>query len=176
MRQRTEMQRTVDYLMGPVQKALQQSTSLIGSAPDVVVTGLGASWNAALSAGALFYQGGRPAYMQEAGELLYFTAIPRGSVIIAISRTGRSIEIVQLLAKAAASGATVIGITNFADSPLVRESAVAIVVPAMLDHAISVNAYSSLLITVGALASSDTTEFASVASPLLSAVHKAGKC
>src|SRR5207237_4704440 len=62
-----------------------------------------------------------------------------------------------------------------ADSPLVRESAVTIVVPAMLDHAISVNAYSSLLITVGALASSDTTEFASVASPLLSAVNKAGK-
>jgi len=176
MRQRTEMQRTVDYLMGPVQKALQQATSLIGSAPDVVVTGIGASWNAALSAGALFYQGGRPAYMQEAGELLHFAAIPRRSVIIAISRTGRSIEIVQLLAKAEASGATIIGITNSADSPLARESAVAIVVPTILDHAISVNAYSTLLIAASALASSATTGFASVADPLLRAVREGGQC
>ena len=166
---------TIDFLLGPGRESLQHATSLMRSAPDVFLTGIGASWNAALAAGALFSMGGRQVYMQEAGELLYFTAIPRGSVIIAISRTGRSIEIVQLLAKAAASGATVIGITNCADSALVRESAVAIVVPAMLDHAISVNAYSSLLITVGALASSGTTEFASVASPLLSAVNKAGK-
>src|SRR5467141_1759549 len=156
------MQRSIDYLTGPGQKSLQQASSLIRSTRDVFITGIGASWNAALSAGTLFYLGGRPMYMQEASELLRFTAISRGSLIIAISRTGRSIEIVQLLDKAEAGGATVIGITNSADSPLVRESAVAIVVPAMLDHAISVNAYSSLLITVGALASSDTTEFASV--------------
>jgi DNA-binding MurR/RpiR family transcriptional regulator len=55
----------------------------------------------------------------------HFTAIPPEAVIIAISRTGRSIEIVQLLAKAEASGAAVIGVTNSADSPLARESAVA---------------------------------------------------
>ena len=78
---------------------------------------------------------------------------PRGSVIVAVSRTGRSIEIVQLLAKAEASGASIIGITNSADSPLARESAVAIVVPSMLDHTISVNTYSTLLIAASALAS-----------------------
>jgi glucosamine--fructose-6-phosphate aminotransferase (isomerizing) len=170
------MQRTIDYLMGPGQKALQQASSLIRSAPHVVLTGIGASWNAALSAGSLFYLGRRPVYMQEAGELLHFTAIPRGSVIVAISRTGRSIEIVQLLAKAEASGATIIGITNSADSPLARESAVAIVVPTMLDHAISVNAYSTLLIAASALSSSAKTGFASVADPLLRAVRESGQC
>ena len=168
------MQRSIDYLMGPGQKALQQASSLIRSARDVFITGIGASWNAALSAGTLFYLGGRPVYMQEAGELLHFTAIPRGSVIIAISRTGRSIEIVQLLNKAKASGASVIGITNSADSPFARESAVAIVVPTMLDHAISVNTYSTLLIAASALASSATTGFTSVADPLLRAVGEAG--
>jgi len=170
------MQRTIDYLMGPGQKGLQEASSLIRSARDVVITGIGASWNAALSAGTLFYLGGRPAYMQEASELLHFTAIPRGSVIIAISRTGRSIEIVQLLDKAEASGATVIGITNSADSPLARESAVAIVVPTRLDHAISVNAYSTLLIAASALASSATSGFESVADPLLRAVREGGQC
>src|SRR5258708_24507299 len=106
------MQRTIDYLTGPGQKSLQQAGALVRSARDVVITGIGASWNAALSAGTLFYLGGRPAYMQEASELLHFTAIARGSVIIAISRTGRRIEIVQLLDKAEATGATAIAITT----------------------------------------------------------------
>ena len=176
IRQPAEMQRTIDYLTGPGQEAMEQASSLIRSARDVVITGIGASWNAALSAGTLFYLAGRPVYMQEAGELLHFTAIPRGAVIVAISRTGRSIEIVQLLAKARASGAAIIGITNSADSPLARESAVAVVVPAALDHAISVNAYSTLLIAVSALASSATTGFTSVATPLLHAIAEAGKC
>ena len=176
VRQPAEMQRTIDFLTGPGQDALEQASSLIRSVGDVVITGIGASWNAALSAGALFDLGARPVYMQEAGELLHFTAIPRGAVIVAISRTGRSIEIVQLLAKARASGATIIGITNSADSPLARESAVAIVVPAALDHAISVNAYSTLLIAASALANSATTGFTSVAKPLLRAIGEAGKC
>src|SRR5256884_5226516 len=176
VRQPAEMQRTIHYLLGPGQNALQQATALIRSARDVFITGIGASWNAAIRAGALFDLGARPVYMQEAGELLHFTAIPRGAVIVAISRTGRSIEIVQLLAKARASGATIIGITNSADSPLARESAVAIVVPAALDHAISVNAYSTLLIAAGAVANSATTGFESVADPLHRAVGEATQC
>jgi glutamine---fructose-6-phosphate transaminase (isomerizing) len=116
IRQPVEMHRTIGYLTGPGQEAMQQASSLIRSARDVVITGIGASWNAALSAETLFYSGGRPVHMQKAGELLHFTAIPRGAVIIAISRTGRSIEIVQLLAKAEASGAAIIGVTNSADS------------------------------------------------------------
>jgi len=175
IRQRIEMPRTIDYLTAAGQESLKHASSLIRPAADVFLTGIGASWNAALCAGSLFYLGGRPVYMQEAGELLHFSAIPRGSVIIAISRTGRSIEIVQLLAKAEASGAAVIGITNCPDSPLAQESTVAIAVPVRLDHTISVNAYSSLLIAASALASSATTGFASVASPLLHAVTEAGQ-
>jgi len=43
--------------------------------------------------------GGRPVYVQDASELLQFATIPSDAVIIAISRTGRSVEIVRLLAK-----------------------------------------------------------------------------
>jgi len=169
------MRRAIDYLTGPGQKVMQQASSLIGSARDVVVTGIGSSWNAALSAGSLFYLGGRPVYMQETGELLHFTAISRGTVVVVVSRTGRSIEIVQLLARAQASGAIIIGITNSVDSPLARESAVAIVVPTEFDHGISVNTYSTLLIAASALASSFTTGFASVADPLVHAAEEAGR-
>ena len=175
LRQPAEMSRTIEYLMGPGQNALQQASSLVGSARNVFLTGIGASWHAAISAGSLLHGAGHPVHMQEAAELLHFTTIPRGSVIIAVSRTGLSFEIVQLLAKAEASGATVIGVTNSADSPLARESAVAIVIPAKLDHAISVNAYSTLLIAASALASSATTGFLSVAPALLHAVREAGQ-
>jgi glucosamine--fructose-6-phosphate aminotransferase (isomerizing) len=175
LRQPVEMQRTIEYLTGPGQNTLEQAGSLIRSARHVFITGIGASWNAGLGAGALFDLSARPVYMQEAGELLHFTAIPRGAVIVAISRTGRSIEIVQMLAKAKASGATIIGITHCEDSPLARESEVAIVIPTMLDHAISVNAYSTLSIAASALASSATTGFSSVESSLRHSVDEAGK-
>jgi glucosamine--fructose-6-phosphate aminotransferase (isomerizing) len=175
IRQPAEMLRTIDYLTGPGQEAMRKATALIQSAPELIITGIGASWNVALGAAALFYSGGRPVYMQEAGQLLHFAAIPRGAVIVAISRTGRSIEIVQLLAKAKGTGAAIIGITNCADSPLAHESAVAIAVPTMLDHGISVNTYSTLLIAASALASSVTTGFGSVTGPLVHSIGETGQ-
>jgi glucosamine--fructose-6-phosphate aminotransferase (isomerizing) len=84
--------------------------------------------------------------------LVQFAAIPAGAVLIVISRSGRSVEIVQLLAKARESGATVIGITNAADGALAREAQIAIVVPVALDHAISVNTYTTLALAAGILA------------------------
>ena len=174
LRQPAEMSRALDYLMGPGHNALQQAGSLVRSAPHVFVTGIGASWNAAISAGSLFHLAGHPVQVQEAAELLHFTGIPHGSVIVAISRTGRSIEIIQLLAKAAASGATVIGITNSADSPLTRGSAVAITIHTKLDHAISVNTYSTLVIAASALAGSAAADFSAVAPSLFDAIGEAG--
>lgn len=173
MRQPAEMQRTIEYLTGPGQDRLAKASGLFRTAGDVVITGIGASLNAAMGAVSLFHQAGHAAHVQEAAELLHFCAIPRGAVIVAISRTGRSVEIVQLLAKARESGATVVGITNCADSPLANESQVAIVAPATLDYAISVNTYSTLLVAASALASSATTSFRSVATALVKSISEA---
>jgi glutamine---fructose-6-phosphate transaminase (isomerizing) len=90
--------------------------------------------------------------MQDAGELVQFATFPAQSVIIAISRSGRSVEIVNLLAKARASKATVIGITNSADGALAQEAQLSILVPTLRDHAISVNTYSTLAFAAAALA------------------------
>jgi len=73
--------------------------------------------------------------------------------MIVISRSGRSVEIVNLLTKVRNSGVTVIGITNSNDGPLAKEAQISIVVPIEMDHAISVNTYSTLAATVGILAS-----------------------
>jgi glutamine---fructose-6-phosphate transaminase (isomerizing) len=176
LRQPAELHRTIDYLTGPGENALLKASSLVRSSRNVFITGIGASLHAAIGAASIFQEAGHPAHVQEAAELLHFTTIPRDSIIVAISRTGRSIEIIQLLAKAAASGATVVGITNSPESPLARESKVAILVPAMLDYAISVNTYSTLLIAASALASSATTGFLGVAPALVHTVREAGRC
>jgi glucosamine--fructose-6-phosphate aminotransferase (isomerizing) len=166
------MLRAIEYLTGPGQGALQEARALIRSTGHVIVSGIGASWHAAIRAGALFDLEERPVFLQEAGELLHFAPIPRGSVVVAISRTGRSIEIVKLLAKAEASGASIVGITNCADSPLAKESATAIVVPTGLDHGISVATYSTLAIAATALAEPQRGGFSSAANSLVQTVRE----
>jgi len=158
LRQPTELQRTLEHLSGAGRGTLDAAIAAVGSARHVYLSGIGSSWHAGLNVAALFQLGGRPVYLVDAAELVQFAAIPAGAVLIVISRSGRSVEIVQLLAKARESGATVIGITNAPDGALAREAQIAIVVPVALDHAISVNTYTTLALAAGILAGLVTGE------------------
>src|SRR5260370_18622247 len=115
---RTEEKRTMEFLWGGGRPALEAAATAIRSARHVYLTGIGSSWHAALTAGPLFHLGGSPVYMQDAADLLQFAAIPPGSAIIVISRSGRSVEIVKLLAKVPNCGVTVIAIPPSAHGPL----------------------------------------------------------
>jgi glucosamine--fructose-6-phosphate aminotransferase (isomerizing) len=154
LRQPNELQRTLDFLSGAGRSALDAAIVAVRSARHVYLTGIGSSWHAGLNVSALFQLGARPVYLVDAAELVQFAVIPAESVLIVISRSGRSVEIVQLLAKARESGATVIGITNAAEGTLAREAQIAMVVPVELDHAISVNTYTTLALAAGMLAHS----------------------
>jgi glucosamine--fructose-6-phosphate aminotransferase (isomerizing) len=153
LRQPKELKRTIDFLLGPGRPTLDAAAAAVRVARYVYLTGIGSSWHAALTAGPLFFLGGRPVYLQDSGELLEFAVIPPESVVIVISRSGRSVEIVNLLAKVRNRGVTVIGITNAEDGPLAKEAQIPIVVPIEMDHAISVNTYSTLAAAAGILAS-----------------------
>src|SRR6266853_3862346 len=155
LRQPEELQRTLEHLSaGGGRVALDAAVAAVRRTRYVYLTGIGSSWHAGLNVSALFQLGGRPVCLVDAAELVQFAAIPAESVLIVISRSGRSMEIVQLLAKARESGATVIGITNAPDGALAREAQIAIVVPVALDHAISVNTYTTLALAAGILATS----------------------
>ena len=158
MRQPGELKRTLDHFSGAGQGALDAAVTAVRAARRVYLSGIGSSWHAGLNVAALFQVGGRPVYLVDAAELVQFAAIPAGAVLIVISRSGRSVEIIQLLAKARESGATVIGVTNAPDGALAREAQIAIVVPVALDHAISVNTYTTLALAAGILADSVTGE------------------
>jgi glutamine---fructose-6-phosphate transaminase (isomerizing) len=159
LRQPAELQRTIDYLRGAGQSSLAEAASAIQKARHVYLTGIGSSWHAALTAAPLFSLAGVPVYAQDASELLQFATIPANAVIIAISRTGRSAEIVRLLSKANDCGAVVIAVTNAENGPLAQQAQIPVVVAVPLDHGISVNTYSTLAATTCALASASVNTF-----------------
>jgi glucosamine--fructose-6-phosphate aminotransferase (isomerizing) len=174
LRQPDELRRTIDYLSREGRASLDAAAAAIRGAQHVYLTGIGSSWHAALSVGTLFFQSARPVYMQDATELLQFSSFPPGAVIIIISRSGRSIEIVQLLAKAREGGATVIGVTSSPDGRLAKEAQISIVIPVGMDHAISVNTYSTLAAAAGILAGSVTGAFdAALAASLSGSIAEA---
>jgi|ERR1700722_1854018 glucosamine--fructose-6-phosphate aminotransferase (isomerizing) len=170
LRQPVELERTLNYLSGAGRRELQAAADTIRKARHVYLTGMGSSWHAAFGAGAILFRAGRPVYMREAGELVQSATFPPDSVVITISRSGRSAEIVQLLAKARESGATVIGITNVAEGALAQEANLPILIPTLLDHAISVNTYSTLAVAAAALAKAAVDSFGDQLSATLRSV------
>jgi glucosamine--fructose-6-phosphate aminotransferase (isomerizing) len=152
LRQPDELQRAIDYLTGVARSRIEEAAGKLRRASHVYLTGIGSSWHAALCAAPLFSAGAHPLYLEDAAELLHFATFPRDAIIIAISRTGKSVEIVRLLAKARESGAFVIGVTNSEDGPLALESQLPIIVPVNFDHGISVNTYSTLAVAASVLA------------------------
>ena len=159
LRQPTELRDTIDFLCGTGRRRLDEAAAAVRGVRHVYLTGIGSSWHAALSAEPLFSLGGRPLYMRDAAELVQFATFPPDAILIVISRSGRSVEIVNLLVKARESGATVIGITNVEDGTLAREAQFPLVIPTKLDYGISVNTYTTLAAGVGALAAATVGSF-----------------
>jgi glutamine---fructose-6-phosphate transaminase (isomerizing) len=155
LRQPNELQRTLDHLLGAGRGSLDAAAAAVRTR-HVYLTGIGSSWHAGLNVATFFQLHARPVYLVDAAELVQFATIPSDSALIVISRSGCSVEIVQLLAKARESGAKVIGITNAPDGALAQEAQIPIVVPVTLDHAISVNTYTTLAFAAGLLAASVT--------------------
>ena len=159
LRQPEELWRTVELLAGPKgagRGALEEATAAVRGARHIYLTGIGSSWHAALNVSVLFHQHAHPVYLHDAAELLTFAEFPIDSAMIIISRSGKSTEIVQLARKAQQAGVKVIGITNAPEGTLAKEAHHAIVMPIKLDHAISVNTYTTLALGTGLLASSVT--------------------
>ena len=161
LRQPEELRRTVEILTrsnGAGRGPLQAATAAVCGARHVYLTGIGSSWHAALNVSMLFHQHAHPVYLHDAAELLAFAAFPKDSAMILISRSGKSTEIVQLARKARKAGVTVIGITNAPEGTLAKEAHHAIVAAIKLDHAISVNTYTTLALATGLLAHSVVAE------------------
>jgi glucosamine--fructose-6-phosphate aminotransferase (isomerizing) len=153
LRQPDELQGVIELLQGEGRKPLEKAAATVQAARHVYLTGIGASYIAALGAASHFHTAGHPVYLLDAAELLHAASIPPDSVLIVLSRSGRSVEIVKLLEKARTARATVIGITNFPDGALAQQASIPIVLPVKPDHGISANTYISLAAGAAAIAS-----------------------
>jgi glutamine---fructose-6-phosphate transaminase (isomerizing) len=159
LRQPQELQRALDFLAGPGAEPLQRAASAIKKAGHLYLTGMGSSWHAALNAAAICHHYGFPAHTLDACDLLESARLPANAVVVLISRSGRSVELLPLIERAHTSGAIVVGLTNNPDGPLAQQADIPIVVPATADHGISVNTYSTLNLAVGALAMATASLF-----------------
>jgi glucosamine--fructose-6-phosphate aminotransferase (isomerizing) len=176
LRQPAALEWTLDHLLGAGKSAVENAAKKIRNAKHVYLTGIGSSWHAALNVAPMFQKAARPVYLIESSELLEFAAFPADSAVIAISRSGRSIEIVRLAEKARRAGGAVVGITNAPEGTLAKNAEFPMVVPIALDHAISVNTYSTLAAAAGVLAKTVISGFgAEEARELANAVDDAAR-
>ena len=153
LKQPQELIRGLRSLSGEDGSSLGQASALLNQAKSVYLTGIGASWHAAMAAVSFFHAEGRPVSLIEASELLRFAQLAPDSAVVIISRSGRSVEIVNLIGKARSAGAKIVAITNTPDSPLALECDASVRVDLPFDHAVSVTMYTALAMAAGLLAS-----------------------
>ena len=171
-----ELSRMLTHTTGAGRPALDAAARIVRDARHLYVTGIGSSWHAGMAVAAAFEATGRPCQLCDASELLHFMPIPAGSAVIMLSRSGRSFEIVNLLAKTAEAGARVIAVTNTPEGPLAQQADAVLHMRARFDHLVSVSMYSGLVMVGCLLASAvaDTLD-ASLQSELDGALHSVGE-
>lgn len=152
LKQPNELIGALNYLLEEERASLERAALVLNQTGQIYLTGIGASWHAAMAGASIFHRSGHPVTLIEASELLHFSELAPGSAVIIISRSGRSIEIVNLLDKASRSDANIVAITNTPDSPLALESDVLICVDRSFDHAVSVIMYTALALAAGLVA------------------------
>jgi glutamine---fructose-6-phosphate transaminase (isomerizing) len=152
LKQPQELVRAARSLLERERALLDRAASVLNQVKHVYITGIGASWHAAMAAGSFFQAEGRPVTLIEASELLRFSRLAPDSAVVIVSRSGRSVEIVNLLGEARSAGAKVVAITNAPDSPLALECDASVCVGLPFDHAVSVTMYTGLAMAAGLVA------------------------
>lgn len=177
LRQPPELSGLLGRLTGSQAGLVAEAAAAIRQARHVHVTGIGSSWAASIGVATLFQLGGCAVTLTDASELAHFAEIPPESVILVLSRSGRSAEIVELIPLARRAGARLVAITNAKESPLARAADVCIPLDMRYDHAVSVNMYSGVALAGAVLAETAMDRWSSrVASEIEGALREAGRC
>lgn len=134
----------------PLAETIAAGAEQLRAAACPWIAGMGSSYHGGLALQALCDAAGRPARNGDAGELLHFAPLPPRGTLLLLSRSGRSVEVVELLQKARAAQSTTIAVTNDPDSPLARGAGTSLLLGAPFDFNVSVLMYSGVALA-GAL-------------------------
>ncbi len=145
------LQELLANLMRPPQAdAIASGAELLRAAACPWFAGMGSSYHGGHALQALCDAAGRPARNADAGELLHFAPLPPRGTLLFLSRSGRSVEVVELVQKARAAQCVTIAITNDAESPVARHCGTTLTIGAPFDFNVSVLMYSGIALA-GAL-------------------------
>ena len=144
LKQPAQLAASLSHMIGTGRPALQEAAALLRGTRPLVITGIGASWHAGMAMQAELLSRGRVGLLIDASELLHSAEVPQNAIVVLLSRSGKSTEIVQLIDKCRASSATILSITNDPQSPLALGSDVVLNTHTDFDHAVSVTTYSAI--------------------------------
>ncbi len=145
----------MDLQQGPQRGIFQACADRIRNAPGrLFLSGMGASFFAAMPAADRLAQAGRSVQATDSAELLHFggASFTRGDVAILISRSGGSIEVVHLAEKMRAAGVVTIALTNVPGSRLEQLADLTLLVGSHADELIAVQTYTGTVLTLLLLA------------------------
>jgi glucosamine--fructose-6-phosphate aminotransferase (isomerizing) len=109
----------------------------------VVLTGMGSSYLGLVPLHLRLVAAGLAPLTVESSELLHYQRplLAAGTLLVLVSQSGRSAEIVRLLEAVRGRGVVTIGITNTADGPLAREATAAVLTRAGEEATVSCKTY-----------------------------------
>jgi glucosamine--fructose-6-phosphate aminotransferase (isomerizing) len=143
----------LDYQLSAGREALGRAAAQIGDASRVVVTGMGASLFAAMPFANRLAGQGTDVHIVEASELLHYRAeLCRKAVVVLVSRSGESVEILKLLPILHECGAVAIGVTNEPASSLANSADTTVLVNSRNDEMVAVQTYTGTVLTLLLLA------------------------
>ncbi len=134
---------------------LARAAALADPGRPIVFTGMGSSLAAARSAAARVAAGGLWSTVGEAGELLHYglEALPKGSLVVLVSQSGRSAETTALGERLlAAGGRRIIAIVNDPASPIARMADVVVPIRAGEEATVSTKTFVATLVLLHGLA------------------------
>ena len=114
-----------------------------GDLRRVVLTGMGSSHLGLVPLHLRLVEAGFAPVSVESSELVHYQRklLSAGTLLVLVSQSGRSAEIVRLLESVRGRGVVTVGLTNTADSPLAREATAAVLTRAGEEATVSCKTY-----------------------------------
>jgi glucosamine--fructose-6-phosphate aminotransferase (isomerizing) len=146
--QPASLARVLEQQCGAGRAQLRQAAALLRTSKRVVITGIGASLNAAIPLENFLCSRGIGTSCVEAGELLHYrSAACQDATVVVISRSGESIEIAKLL-ETLSGRVPMVAVTHEAKSTLAREADVLLEVCSLPDEMVAIQSYTGTLLTL----------------------------
>jgi glucosamine--fructose-6-phosphate aminotransferase (isomerizing) len=141
-----QWQQCLAHCLGAGSADMRRAAQVIKHSKRVVISAIGASYSAGLALEHLFKKAGIAVQLEDCSELMNQFICQEGDVLLLLSRSGKSVELLKVMALAKAHGVVVLSICNDLESPLAKGSDQVLWMNVRFDHAISVATYSAIIL------------------------------